>query len=108
MVWVCSCTRLTRSPYNNSCVVLCALYCSVSFALVVHYAGVDVYRYIHTVHRAVLDQGVLSASFQVLSSVLHSWGIRIPTEMHDLQSISQNTIESAIGVYGRTWIQGPL
>ena len=102
MVWVCSCTLLTRSPYNNSCVVLCALYCSVSFALVVHYAGVEVYRYIHTVHRAVLDQGVLSAS---LSSVIHSWGIRL---MHDLQSISQNTIESAIGVYGRTWIQGPL
>ena len=73
----CSCTLLPRSPYNNSCVVLCALYCSVSFALVVHYAGVDVYMYIHTVHRAVLDQGVLSASFQVLSSVIHSWGIRI-------------------------------
>ena len=92
MVWVCSCTLLPRSPYNNSCVVLCALYCSVSFALVVHYAGVDVYMYIHTVHRAVLDQGVLSASFQVLSSVIHSWGIRIQTDMHDLQSISQNTI----------------
>ena len=41
----CSCTLLPRSPYNNSCVVLCALYCSVSFALVVHYAGVDVYMY---------------------------------------------------------------
>ena len=26
------------------------------FAVVVHYAGVYVYMYIHTVHRAVLDQ----------------------------------------------------
>ena len=26
------------------------------FAVVVHYAGVFVYMYIHTVHRAVLDQ----------------------------------------------------
>ena len=29
----------------------------VLFFAVVHYAGVYVYMYIHTVHRAVLDQG---------------------------------------------------
>ena len=63
----CSCTLLPRSPYNNSCVVLCALYCSVSFALVVHYAGVDVYMYIHTVPRAVLDQGFVC----LFSSFVH-------------------------------------
>ena len=66
----CSCTLLPRSPYNNSCVVLCALYCSVSFALVVHYAGVDVY---------ILYIGLswtrffLSASFQVLSPTVISY-----------------------------------
>ena len=71
----CSCTLLPRSPYNNSCVVLCALYCSVSFALVVHYAGVDVYMLLYI--GLSWTMVFLSASFQVLSSVIHSWGIRI-------------------------------
>ena len=44
----CSCSHLPRSPYDYMVVLF--------FAVVVHYTGVYVYMYIHTVHRAVLDQ----------------------------------------------------
>ena len=58
-------SHLPRSPYDY--MVLCALYCLCFFAVVVHYAGVYAYMYIHTVCRAV---SVLSASF---SSFVPHW-----------------------------------
>ena len=49
----CSCSHLPRSPYDYMVVLCCVLFIvSVSLLLL----STMLYMYIHTIHRAVLDQ----------------------------------------------------
>ena len=61
----CSCSHLPRSPYDYMVVLF--------FAVVVHYAGVYVYMYIHVLYIGLSWTSVLSASFLVLSSTVISY-----------------------------------
>ena len=49
--------HLPRSPYDYMVVLCCVLFIASVSLLLLSTIRVNVYMYIHTVHRAVLDQG---------------------------------------------------